>query len=133
MTDRSERHGWHSLMMGTETPPGRLAKDWRIRISDNLAYGLLTYTGLQIFVTMKQLKGLTDTMLPYLALIVLVAGIIPAARWLEGHWNRLTDEEAKDPAQLPRFKRDRAIIWLAAIGLPFVLAGIARLISFVTG
>ena len=106
-----------------------VTKDWRRRISDHLAYALLVYTALQIFVTMKQLKEMTSTTLPYLALIVLVAMIIPAARMLEKHWSELTDAEAFDPAQASRFKRDRIIIWVFAIGMPFVLAGIARLIA----
>lgn len=103
-----------------------VAKDWRRRISDNLAYGLLTYTGLQIFVTMKQLKEVSNSMLPYLALVVLVGAIIPAARMLERHWDRLDDVEALDPVHACRFRRDRMIIWLSAIGLPFLLAGLAR-------
>ncbi|RVQ67846.1 hypothetical protein EKN06_06290 [Croceicoccus ponticola] len=103
-----------------------MQKDWRRRISDNLAYGLLVYTGLQIFVTLKQLKEVSNSMLPYLALVVLVAAIIPAARLLERHWDRLDDAGAYDPIHAARFNRDRIIIWAVAIGLPFALAGIAR-------
>ena len=104
-------------------------KDWRRRISDNLAYGLLAYTVLQIFVTMKQLKEVSNSMLPYIALVVLVAAIIPAARMLERHWDRLGDDAAFDPIHACRFRRDRMIIWLSAIGLPFLLAGIARALA----
>ena len=31
--------------------------DWRCKMSDNVAYALLVYTGLQIFVTMGQLNN----------------------------------------------------------------------------
>lgn len=110
-----------------------LVKDWRRRISDNLAYGLLTYTVLQIFVTLKQLKEVSNSMLPYLALVVLVAAIIPAARMLERHWDRLSDESAHDPVHARRFRRDRIIIWLSAIGLPFLLAGVARALAMMGG
>ena len=115
---RSEADGTHHVV-----------KDWRRRISDNLAYGLLTYTILQIFVTMKQMKEVSNSMLPYIALVVLVAAIIPAARMLERHWDRLSDESALDPIHARRFRRDRAIIWLSAVGLPFLLAGSARALA----
>jgi len=108
-------------------------KDWRSRISDHIAYGLLVYTGLQIFVTMKQLKELSHSLLPYFALIVLVAAIIPAARALEGRWLNLDDDAAHDPSLAPQFRLHRLIIWATAIGLPFVLAGLARCVALTTG
>ena len=111
---------------------GHRARDWRRRISDNIAFGLLAYTALQIFVTMKQLKELNESLLPYLALVMLVAAIIPACRRLERRWDRLSDAQAGDPALAPLFRRDRALIWLGAIGLPFIFAGVARLLYQIT-
>lgn len=99
--------------------------DWRKRMSDNVAYALLVYTGLQIFVTLHAIKGSADgTILPYLALIVLVAAIIPGCRRLERRWENLTADEAADPALRGRFRRDQAWLWLLAIGLPFVLTAL---------
>src|SRR5690606_39421791 len=72
--------------------------DWRKKISDHVAYGLLAYTGLQIFVTMSALKGETGSILPYFSLVLLVAAIIPACRAIERRWTRLDDIEALDPA-----------------------------------
>lgn len=132
MTGEGEKHGWLGLPISRGATGIEAVRDWRARISDNLAYGLLVYTGLQIFVAMKQLKTLSESLLPYIALIVLVAGIIPAARWLETHWKRLSDAQAHDPAQERRFRRDRAIIWAVAIGMPFLLAGLARLLHAMT-
>ena len=43
--------------------------DWRRKMSDHVAYGLLVYTGLQIFVTMSVLKVGAGSILPYFALI----------------------------------------------------------------
>lgn len=107
--------------------------DWRRRMSDNIAYALLVYTGLQIFVTMGALKSAGGSLLPYLALIVLVAAIIPACRRFERRWNRLTDEQAQDPALARYFRRDCLTLWLIAIGLPFGLTalfkGIALLVA----
>jgi hypothetical protein len=62
------------------------ALDWRKADERHVAYGLLVYTGLQIFVTKALLKGTIGSMLPYLALVVLVAGIIPVCRWFEKRW-----------------------------------------------
>jgi hypothetical protein len=95
--------------------------DWRKRMSDNIAYALLVYTGLQIFVTMRALEAEGTTILPYLALVVLVAAIIPACRRFECRWNRLTDEQAADPLLARYYRRDRAILWALAIGLPFLI------------
>ena len=95
--------------------------DWRRRMSDNVAYALLTYTGLQIFVTMTALKSGHGSVLPYFALIVLVAAIIPGCRMFEKRWDSLSDSEAANPELRDRFRRDQVVLWLCAIGLPFAL------------
>lgn len=100
--------------------------DWRRRMSDHVAYALLVYTALQIFITMGALKSTAGSVLPYLALIVLVAAIIPACRRFERRWNRLTDEQAHDPALIGYYRRDRRALWLLAIGLPFALTALFK-------
>ena len=100
--------------------------DWRRKMSDNIAYALLVYTALQIFVTMGALRGDGASLLPYLALIVLVVAIIPACRRFENRWNRLSDVQAADPSLAPFYRRDRLMLWLLAIGLPFVLTGLFK-------
>ena len=100
--------------------------DWRRRMSDHIAYALLVYTGLQIFVTMGALKGNGASLLPYMALIILVAAIIPACRRFERRWNRLSDAQAADPAFAPQYRRDRRALWFIAIGLPFALTGMLK-------
>jgi len=100
--------------------------DWRRKMSDHIAYALLVYTALQIFVTMGALKGDGSSLLPYLALIILVIAIIPACRRFEKRWNRLNDDQADDPSLAPQFRRDRMLLWLLAIGLPFALTGMFK-------
>jgi hypothetical protein len=97
------------------------ARDWRRSMSDHVAYGLLAYTALQIFVTIKALSEGTSSLLPYLALVVLVAGIIPVCRWFEKRWAGLDDAQAADPVFAPAFRRDVIGLWSVAIGLPFAL------------
>ena len=100
--------------------------DWRRRMSDHIAYALLVYTGLQIFITMGSLKSQNGSLLPYFALIILVGAIIPACRLFERRWNRLSDDQAHDPALAPYYRRDRKMLWLLAIGLPFLLTGMFK-------
>lgn len=101
--------------------PAERKHDWRKAMSDNVALALLVYTGLQIFVTVHAMKQGSSSILPYLALVVLVAGIIPACRWFERRWVGLDDETAADMALKPAFRRDQLLLWLLAIGLPFGL------------
>jgi len=98
--------------------------DWRKRMSDTVAYALLVYTALQILVTMHVLADGNASMLPLVALVVLVAGIIPLFRHYERHWEGLDDVAAADPALRSRYRRDRLAVWLFAIGLPFAVTGL---------
>ena len=103
--------------------------DWRRKMSDNVAYALLTYTGLQIFVTMTALKTSQGSILPYFALIVLVAAIIPGCRWFEKRWEGLSHREAANPEFAGRFRRDQLLLWSLAIGLPFGLTAGFKAVS----
>lgn len=96
-------------------------RDWRKSMSDHVAYGLLVYTALQIFVTVKALSEGSSGLLPYFALVVLVAGIIPVWRWFEKRWADLDDAQAADLTYAPAFRRDVMALWALAIGLPFAL------------
>lgn len=99
--------------------------DWRKAMSDNVAYALLVYTALQIFMTIGAMKKLTEgSILPYFSLIILVAAIIPACRRFERRWCELSDEQAHDPSLRGYYRRDQMVLWLLAIGLPFVLTAL---------
>ena len=100
--------------------------DWRKRMSDTVAYGLLVYTGLQIFVTMHAIDGKGSSLLPLFALVVLVTAIIPLFRHFERRWEGLDDIAAADPARGAAFRRDRIAVWLLSIGLPFLVTGLFK-------
>ena len=102
------------------------AIDWRRKMSDHIAYALLTYTALQIFVTIGALKTKGTSLLPYLALVILVGAIIPACRRFERRWTSPTAVQAMDPELEHRFHRDRLALWLLAIGLPFALTALFK-------
>jgi hypothetical protein len=114
------------LRTQVKAPAKSQSVDWRRRMSDHIAYALLVYTGLQIFITMGSLKSQSGSLLPYFALIILVGAIIPACRVFERRWNRLSDVQAHDPALAPYYRRDRKLLWLLAIGLPFLLTGLFK-------
>ena len=103
--------------------------DWRKRMSDHVAYGLLVYTTLQIIVTMGAIKTTGESLLPAFTLVVLVAAIIPGCRVFERRWEGLSDEEAANPEFADLFKRDRTLVWVGAIGLPFVITGLFKLVA----
>ncbi len=121
--ERDVAHGQHSAK----------PLDWRKRISDTIAYALLVYTALQIFVTMNALHARGTSLLPYFALVLLVIAIIPACRRFERRWNRLDDVQAADPALAPRFRRDRLLVWLMAVGLPFAVTALFMLLALAFG
>lgn len=107
-------------------------RDWRKAMSDNVATALIVYTGLQIFVTVDALKEGSSSTLPYFALVILVAAIIPACRWFEKRWKDLSDAEAANEDLRPAFRRDQFLLWALAIGLPFLLTALLKAIFAAT-
>ena len=101
-------------------------RDWSKAMSDNVALALIVYTGLQIFVTVNALKEGVSSTLPYFALIILVAAIIPACRWAEKRWRDTPPEAARDDSLKSEFRRDQFILWTAAIGLPLLLTAVFK-------
>ena len=101
-------------------------RSWGSRMSDHVAFALLTYTGLQIFITMMVLKANHLSILPYLALVVLVIAVIPAASCIDKRWSELPEGEQHDPRHAREFARDRALLWATAILLPLVITGLLK-------
>ncbi|MXP11070.1 hypothetical protein [Pseudoblastomonas halimionae] len=100
--------------------------DWRKKMSDHIAYALLVYTALQIFVTVEAMTAPGASIAPYLALAVLVALVIPACKAYESCWMKMNDAQAADPAYEPRYRKSVIGLWVLAIGLPLVLAGVFK-------
>lgn len=102
---------------------GMTGVDWRKKMSNNVAYGLLVYTALQIFVTMHEIQGKSASILPVFVLVMLVAAIIPMFRHFERRWEQLSDDQAHNPAYSSAFRRDQIKVWALAALLPFVITG----------
>jgi len=102
------------------------ARDWRKSMSDNVAYALVIYTALHIFATVSAMKETGLKSMALFALVILVVGIIPACRKFESRWRHLSDDEAADPSYAAAFRRDQIVLWLLALGLPFLLTGLFK-------
>jgi len=113
---------WQSTIAKAETGPKSV--DWNRKISDHTAVALLVYTILHIYVTMGALKSIHGSILPYFGLVLLVGAIIPGCRVFEKRWQRLSAGGIPDDELAPLYRRDRLILWVAAIGLPFVVTGV---------
>jgi hypothetical protein len=105
------------------------------RISNAVAYGLMVYTGLQIFLTMRALEVADNSLLPMVGLVVLVGAIIPLYRRLEKQWDATAARLADDPPALAAaLTRARLTIWAISIGLPLLVTVlVAALVSVVAG
>ena len=122
---------WEGAMVSPQRPAKPI--DWRKRMSDHIAYALLVYTALQIFVRMGALHAKGGSLLPYFALVVLVAAIIPACRRFERRWARLSDAQAADPGFASYYRRDRMWLWIMAVGLPFCVTGLFKALALAFG
>lgn len=102
---------------------------WEKRVSNHVAYALLMYTGLQIFVVMQAIRGEGASILPYLGLVALVGIVIPLCRRVETRWHGLVRSSASE-AELGRaYRGDRLGIWLFAIGFPFAFVAVVKAIQ----
>lgn len=104
----------------------RPARDWRKGMSDTVAYSLLVYTGLHIFVTVGAIQQTGAKMLALVALVVLVFGVIPLWHRFERRWSGLSDAQARDPAYAGAYRRDQITVWLLALGLPIAVTMLVK-------
>ena len=97
------------------------------RMSTHIAYALVVYTLLLIFIVSPELETKGMAIWPYLALVALVGAVIPLCRNIERRWQSL---DANGSAELEgRLKFDEAKLWIGAIGIPVVLMLFFRLCS----
>ena len=103
-------------------------RDWSKAMSDNIALALIVYTALQIFVTVEEMRAGVSSTLPYFALIILVAAIIPACRWFEKRWKDLPAQDRGSEALKSDFRRDQFLLWALTLGLPLGITAIMKAI-----
>lgn len=99
---------------------------WSQKMSNHIAYALLTYTGLQIFLGMSAIKGESYSILPYFALILLVAAVIPACRNFERRWENMAN--TIEPHWAGQFRKEALMLWCATIALPLAVVAVANIL-----
>lgn len=122
---RFEAARYNSTIVKTTTPE----TVWDRRISNHVAYALLAYTGLQIFVVMGAIRSEGASILPYLGLVALVGIVIPLCRRVERRWQMLGRSELSEDSLMRIYRGDRLGIWLFAIGFPFAFVLLVKVLS----
>ena len=97
-------------------------KSYSKRMSDHVAYALVVYTLMLIFVVTPTIESKGTSIFPYFMLVVLVAAVIPACRGLERRWQALEASELAAEGLETRFGVDRVKLWVGAIIIPIVLS-----------
>lgn len=106
---------------------------WDKRMSNHCAFALLVYTMLQIFMVVGTIPGKGMSVAPYLGLLVLVAIIIPFCRKYEKRWEWLQNSGLSDAGLAQRYRIDALILWVLALGLPFLFVMIFKTIGSMIG
>ena len=106
-------------------------KGYAKRISDHIALALIVYTLMLIFIVTPSLAhGMR--IWPYFLLVVMVAAVIPFFRGVDRRWAALENSELSDSGLKTRFNLDKVKLWIVAVGIPLILAGICRTVSAAT-
>jgi len=92
------------------------------RMCTNVAWALITYTMMLIFVVTPQMPHEGMVIWPYFLLVVFVAMMVPFCRKIERRWRTLDDSELSDSGLKTRFAIDRTKLWMVAIGVPLLLS-----------
>ncbi len=98
------------------------SKDFRKSISNQVAFALITYTMLLIFMVTPVIKGSDMSILPYFLLVVFVGLMVPFCCAIERRWKKLSGSELSNSGLSKRYSVDCAKLWLVAIGIPAVVA-----------
>ncbi len=94
------------------------------KMSGHIAYALVVYTLMLIFMVAPVLEGQGTAIWPYLLLVVMVAAVILPCRNLERRWQSVVGDQGEG-----RFRLDVVGLWIAALGLPCLMMFGIRAIS----
>ncbi|MEO9635643.1 MAG: hypothetical protein ABJF89_10580 [Parasphingorhabdus sp.] len=102
---------------------------WDKKMSNNCAAALLAYTVLQIFVVLRFIETTGMSIAPYFGLVLLVAVIIPFCRNFEKRWTDMSSSGLSEQSLAAKFRSDQIVLWVLAIGLPFVFVALIKAIG----
>ncbi|OYY71351.1 MAG: hypothetical protein B7Y00_07410 [Sphingomonadales bacterium 17-56-6] len=100
----------------------RAYKSYSKRMSDHIAFALVVYTLMLIFVVTPTIESSGTSIFPYFVLVLFVGAVIPLCRNLERRWQALdANAYPGDGLETPYFA-DRLKLWAGAVAIPAVLA-----------
>ena len=102
---------------------------WDKKMSNNCAAALLVYTMAQIFFVLSFIETKGMSIAPYFGLVVLVAVIIPFCRKFEKRWTDMASSGLSEQSIAAKFRSDQVVLWLLALGLPFVFVGLIKAVG----
>lgn len=102
---------------------------WDKKMSNNCAAALLVYTILQIVLVLDLIETKGISIAPYFGLVLLVAVIIPFCRKFEKRWINMSSSGLSEQSLAAKFRADQVVLWLLAVGLPLVFAGLIKIIG----
>lgn len=108
-----------------------LNKSYSKRMSDNVAFALVVYTLMLIFIVTPSMESNGTSIFPYFMLVVFVGLVISPCHNLERRWQALQARDTGDGMLNSRFNLDRAILWIATIAVPVIIAAICHMIKSV--
>jgi hypothetical protein len=114
---------------GLRAHKGHGHKGYAKRMSDHVAFALITYTLMLIFVVTPSMETKGTSILPYFLLVLLVGAVIPTCRRFEHRWKMLEASELGTGGLNTRFAVDRIKLWSGAIAIPLLLSVMFRTIA----
>jgi hypothetical protein len=102
---------------------------WDKKMSNNCAAALLVYTMMQIFFVLSFIETKGMSIAPYFGLVLLVAVIIPFCRKFEKRWVNMASSGLSEQSIAAKFRSDQVVLWMLAIGLPFVFVGLIKAVG----
>ena len=102
---------------------------WDKKMSNNCAAALLVYTLMQIFFVLSFIETKGMSIAPYFGLVLLVAVIIPFCRKFEKRWVNMAQSGLSEQSMAAKFRSDQVVLWMLAIGLPFVFVALIKAVG----
>lgn len=90
------------------------------RMTWHAATALIVFAALQIWLVTSAVDAGAPSAFTIIALVMLVALALPAARAVERRWHRLSRQALASWGLHARFCRDVRRLWIAALTLPFL-------------
>ncbi len=100
----------------------RSYKSYSKRMSDHVAFALVVYTLMLIFLVTPTIESGGTSIFPYFVLVLFVGAVIPLCRNMERRWQALDAATYNGEGLQTQYTTDRLKLWTAALAIPAILA-----------